>query len=71
MQLLKRETTIPALQVHAFHANLDNSLGYPYILMDFPDGFPLPTIWFDQGIPEKLLEQRRWRAFQELAEVTV
>lgn len=46
MQLLKRETTIPVPRVHAFHAGLDpdNSLGYPYILMDFVGGFPLPEI---------------------------
>ncbi|KAI9932228.1 hypothetical protein MW887_009738 [Aspergillus wentii] len=67
MPLLKRETIIPIPQVHAFHAGLDNSLEYPFILMDFVDGIPLFDVWFDQSIPPDLLDTRWLRVFEDIA----
>ncbi|KAI1202509.1 kinase-like domain-containing protein [Nemania serpens] len=70
IRFIKQETTIPVPEVHRFHAGMDNSLQYPYILTDFIDGVPLYEVWFDHSEPE-LLESRRMNALQDIASAMV
>ncbi|KAI1120685.1 kinase-like domain-containing protein [Nemania abortiva] len=71
LRCLKKHTTIPVPEVHQFHAGMDNSLKYPYILTDFIDGIPLPKVWFDSSTPSDVLHSRRMRALQGIAEAMV
>jgi hypothetical protein len=41
MRLIRRETSIPILEVFAFDTSLDNELGCPYNLMSFVEVIPL------------------------------
>ncbi|KAI1167431.1 kinase-like domain-containing protein [Nemania serpens] len=74
LRILKRETTIPVPELHHFHAGLDNSLQYPYILTDFIEGVPLFHVWqgwSDNLATPEVLESRRMNALQDIAEAMV
>lgn len=71
MKLLKRETTIPILEVYSFDASFDNCINCPFILMEFMTGVPLYNYWFGEGASKELLEQRRTLTLQDLAAAMV
>ena len=67
MRLIRRETSIPIPEVHAFDGSVDNVLGCPYILMDMIQGRPLYEVWFDEDVSQNKLEEYRARALQGIA----
>jgi hypothetical protein len=48
MKYLFHNTTLPVPQVFAYSATLDNSFGFPYIIMSHLSGRFAMNIWFDQ-----------------------
>jgi hypothetical protein len=48
MKYLFHNTTLPVPQVFAYSATLDNSVGFPYIIMSHLSGRFAMNIWFDQ-----------------------
>ena len=70
MKWIRRETNIPVPEVHAFDGSFDNELGCPYILMEYIDGVPLhkTSQWFDPTAPDIVLDERRTRILDKIAE---
>ena len=71
MRLLKRETSIPVPEIFDYQASPDNELNCAFILMEFIDGEPLPSFWFDDSYPTEIVEQRRARVLQDVASAMV
>lgn len=73
MQWIRRETNIPVPEVHAFDGSFDNELGCPYILMEYLDGVPLHKTrqWFDPTATDTVLDERRTRILDKIAESVV
>lgn len=70
MRALKSRATIPLPQVFDFSATVDNTLGCPYILIDYLDGLPLYDVWFAnrlKGVDDKVVHQHRVKALQRIA----
>lgn len=68
MRLIRRKTTIPVPEVFAFDASLENELRCPFTLMELIHGKPLHDVWFEEGISQAMLEQKRIRSLHEIAE---
>lgn len=68
MRLLRRETSVPVLDVLAFEASLDNELGCPFILMNFIEGISLYDCWFDRVVSSEQLHMRRTQTLKNLAQ---
>lgn len=47
MRLIKRETTMPIPELYHFDNTLDNTIGCPFILMEYIDGRLFHKVWFD------------------------
>ena len=69
MRLLRRETTIPVPDVHAFSDTCDNELNCPFILIDYVEGVSLYKVWFDNASPKEIVLARRTRCLRDLAAV--
>ncbi|KAE8307742.1 hypothetical protein BDV41DRAFT_568800 [Aspergillus transmontanensis] len=67
MRLLRRETTIPVPDVHAFSDTCDNELNCPFILIDHVEGVSLYKVWFDNASPKDIVQARRTRFLRDLA----
>ncbi|MCJ1356642.1 MAG: hypothetical protein MMC33_006637 [Icmadophila ericetorum] len=73
MRLIKRETYIPIPELYAFDASFQNGLGCTYLLMEYIDGLPLNQTnqWLDETVSELVLEERRIRILDQIAEAVV
>ncbi|KAE8138304.1 hypothetical protein BDV38DRAFT_270769 [Aspergillus pseudotamarii] len=67
MRLLRRETTIPVPDIHAFSDTCDNELNCPFILIDHVEGVSLYKVWFDNASPKEIVQARRTRCLRDLA----
>ncbi|KNG83254.1 hypothetical protein ANOM_008263 [Aspergillus nomiae NRRL 13137] len=67
MRFLRRETTIPVPDVHAFSDTCDNELHCPFILIDHVEGVSLYKVWFDNASPKEIVQARRTRCLRDLA----
>ncbi|OGM44961.1 hypothetical protein ABOM_007084 [Aspergillus bombycis] len=67
MRFLRRETTIPVPNVHAFSDTYDNELHCPFILIDHVEGVSLYKVWFDNASPKEIVQARRIRCLHGLA----
>lgn len=71
MRLIRQRTTVPIPNIHHFDASCNNSIGCPYILMDFLKGKPLWHGWFDEESSRSSVEQFRARSMQTIAAAMV
>lgn len=71
MTTIKDNTTIPVPKVFGFNGGCNNELGTPYILMEYIDGVPLHSVWFDKTQPPEVLHARRTRCLEQLADAMV
>ncbi|KAL1960932.1 hypothetical protein VTO42DRAFT_5916 [Malbranchea cinnamomea] len=71
MRLIKKETTVPVPEVYHFDHTLHNELGCPFILMEYVDGRSLYDVWFDQTAGPEVLERRRCRALEGVAQAVM
>ncbi|KAJ3494911.1 hypothetical protein NLG97_g3766 [Lecanicillium saksenae] len=70
MRALKADTTIPVPQVFDFSPTTDNTLGCPYMLIEYIDGVPLYEVWFAnraQGLDDLVVHRRRTTALKGIA----
>lgn len=58
MRLVRRETTIPVLEVYACDPSTSNLIGALYITMGFVSGYSVSSTWFDETGPVLLKERR-------------
>ena len=69
MRLIKRKTIIPVPEVYVFESFINNTIGCPFILMQYIQGRPLFRGWFET--PEKEREAFRKTALKDIAQAMV
>jgi aminoglycoside phosphotransferase (APT) family kinase protein len=80
MKLVHSKTSVPVPKVMAWSSTLDNSVGFPYVVMEYLGGQDASNIWYDQAqdcndtfqpadFPSLDIEQKRINFLRSLAGV--
>ncbi|KAI9669283.1 MAG: hypothetical protein M1831_000318 [Alyxoria varia] len=67
LKFLKQKTSIPVPLVIDHDASLSNSLGAPFVLMDWISGQPASQVWRDESCSDSQLREKRVRLIRDLA----
>lgn len=69
MKYIEFNSKLPIPQVLAYSTGMDNEISAPFTMMTFLEGKSVALLWHDYTVPRPVLEARRQRILQSLANI--